>query len=61
MAHGAASAEEIKRLREEGDHAVLADVVIDDMSAHGHGVAAFENSAAGHLRWLADRLSTKQI
>ena len=66
MVHGPASADEIRRLREEGGYAIPAEVVIDGMSVFSallmHPARApSENSMAGHLWWLSDQLRTKQI
>ena len=64
--HGPASTEEISRLREEGGGAIPADLAIDGMSVFSALLVdparpPSENSMAGRLRWLSEKLRTEQI
>ena len=66
MAHGPASAEEIRRLTKEGGYAIPADLAIDGTSVFsallvGPVRPPSENGMAGRLWWLADQLRTRQI
>eukprot|EP00959_Pyramimonas_sp_CCMP1952_P229516 4798723-Pyramimonas_sp.AAC.1 len=66
MVRGRAPCEVIRRLREEGDYAVPATLVVYGSSlfaalAMDPVRPPFGNSMAGYLRWLTDQVHTKQI